>query len=147
MKTVDTRFGPIQYDPNQTIVFVEGMVGFEHLKHFVRMPTDEDDFLVCLQSVEDGSVAFLLVDPLRYFPNYAVSVPDTDKARLGITCQNSPPRDELLVLTTITVHQDQSITLNLAAPVLLAPGSNLAMQIVLEDGTYSSRELLPGISV
>ena len=145
MKSLETRFGPIRYEPDQTIVFVEGMVGFEHLKHFVLVPTAEDDFLICLQSVEDGAVAFLLVDPLRYYPSYFFTITDRERTRLGITAQDRAPNDELMVLTTITVHSDQSITLNLAAPVLLVPGSNLAMQIVLEDGTYSTREPLPDV--
>ena len=147
MKSIETRFGTIQYDPDQTIVFVEGMIGFEHLKHFVLVPTAEEDFLVCLQSVEDGAVAFLLVDPLRYFPSYLFTITDRERKRLGITAQDRVPNDELMALTTITVHSDQSITLNLAAPVLLVPGSNLAMQIVLEDGTYATREPLPKASV
>ena len=138
MKTVDTRFGLIQYDPQQTIVFIEGMVGFEHLRHFVRVPMEEDDYLVCLQSVEDGAVAFLLVDPLRYFPAYTCPLSQEHKARL-----QKGSEEDLIVLTTITVHPGQSITLNLAAPVILAPSSNLAMQVVLEDGVYSPREPLP----
>ncbi|MFO7802303.1 MAG: flagellar assembly protein FliW [Desulfovermiculus sp.] len=138
MKTLDTRFGPIQYDPQQTIVFIEGMVGFEHLRHFVRVPMEEDDFLVCLQSVEDGTVAFLLVDPLRYFPSYTFPLSQGNKSRL-----QTDSVEDLIVLTTITVHPDQSITLNLAAPVVLSPSSNLAMQVVLEDGAYSPREPLP----
>ena len=146
MKSVETRFGPIQYDPDQTIVFVEGMIGFEHLKHFVLVPTAEDDFLICLQSVEDGAVAFLLVDPLRYYPSYFFTITDRERTQLGITVQDRAPNDELMVLTTITVHSDQSITLNLAAPVLLAPESSRAMQVVLEDGSYSSREPLPDAS-
>lgn len=141
MKTIDTRFGPIQYDPERTITFIGGMVGFEHLKHFVLVPTTEDDFLTCLQSVEDKLVAFLLVDPFRYFPSYTFSLSEAEKARL-----TSSSEDELLILTTITVHADQSISLNLAAPVLLSPVKNLAMQVVLEDGSYSSREPLPQTS-
>ena len=141
MKTVDTRFGPIQFDPSRTIVFTQGMIGFEHLKHFVLVPTEKDDFLHCLQSVEDGSVAFLLVDPIRYFPSYSCPITAQDRALLNVG-----PGDEVLVLTTITVHQDQTITLNLAAPVLLAPASSLAMQAVLEDNIYSPREPLPEAS-
>lgn len=139
IKTLDTRFGTIAYDPEQTIVFVQGMIGFEHLKHFVTVPSEEDDFLICLQSVEDGSVAFLLVDPTRYFPNYSFPIAEDVKAGL-----EPDSTENLVVLSTITVHQDQSITLNLAAPILIAPSSNLAMQIVLEDPKYSTREPLVG---
>ncbi len=141
MKTVDTRFGPIQFDPARTIVFIQGMIGFEHLKHFVFVPTEKDDFLYCLQSVEDGSVAFLLVDPTRYFSAYSCPLSSQDRALLNVG-----PGEEVLVLTTITVHHDQSITLNLAAPVLIAPASSLAMQRVLEDTIYSPREPLPDVS-
>lgn len=141
MKTMDTRFGPIQFDPNRTIVFTQGMIGFEHLKYFVFVPLEKDDFLHCLQSVEDGSVAFLLVDPTRYFPAYSCPISIQDRTLL-----NAGPEEEVLVLTTITVHHDQSITLNLAAPVLIASQTSTAMQVVLEDSTYSPREPLPEIS-
>ena len=144
MKTVQTRFGAVAYDPERTIVFVRGMLGFEHLKHYVQVRTQgeaEDDFLVCLQSVEDGSVAFLLVDPTRYFPAYSCPITDWDRSMLDIG-----PDQEVLVLSTITVHQDRSITMNLAAPVLIAPERSTAMQTVLEDSAYSPREPLPDVS-
>lgn len=139
MKTLQTRFGPVEYDPDQTIFFVQGMLGFEHLKHFVLVSAGENEFLFGLQSVEDTSVAFLLVEPGYYFPDYTCPLNAQQKALLG-----SDPEAELVVLCTITLHQDQSITLNLAAPVILDLKNKQAMQIVLEEGGYSSREPLPG---
>jgi flagellar assembly factor FliW len=43
----------------------------------------------------------------------------------------------------VTVPPDQKITLNLAAPVLFAPKTNRAIQVILENTEYQSRTPLP----
>lgn len=45
----------------------------------------------------------------------------------------------------VTVREDKSVTMNLAGPVLFAPTTNTAIQVVLQNSTYSSREPLPRV--
>ena len=139
MKTVESRFGPVSYDPENTILFPKGLLGFESLREFIVMPRESDaDPLVCLQSLEDTQVAFLTVDPKHYFPDYSVSVGKEDAEVLGMT-----PEDGTCLLTMITMHPDQSVTINLVAPIVYLPRTQRAVQIVLERTEYSVRTPLP----
>jgi len=43
----------------------------------------------------------------------------------------------------VTVPPDRKVTLNLMAPILFAPATNRAIQVVLENSPYKTREPLP----
>jgi flagellar assembly factor FliW len=51
--------------------------------------------------------------------------------------------DECYVLSVVTVPPDRKVTLNLAAPILYAPTTNRALQVILEDARYTTRHPLP----
>ena len=134
MKTLQTRFGEVTYDPDKVIHFPEGLIGFERLRDFIVMPDKNDDVLFCLQSVEENHVAFLFINPVLFFPDYQVAVNLKVREKLGISAN-----DPYLILTTITFHQDQTVTLNLLAPVVYAPKTDRAVQIVLEGSGYLTK--------
>jgi len=139
MKTIQTRFGEVTYNPDKVVRFPEGLIGFEQLRDFVVLPgKNPEDPLFCLQSVEEPHILFLLIDPTRFFPNYRVSPDPQVIKKLGIL-----PDDPCYVLTTITFHKDKSVTLNLLAPVVYTPKTDRAVQIVLDHGGYLSRTPLP----
>ncbi|MCF8096071.1 MAG: flagellar assembly protein FliW [Desulfobacteraceae bacterium] len=139
MKTIQTRFGEISYDPEKVIRFPEGLAGFEQLRDFVVMPNKrDDDPLFCIQSVEQAHLAFLLVTPDQFFPDYKVTPAPEVFEKLGITS-----RDQYFILTMITFHQDDTITLNLLAPVVYTPKTDRAVQIILEASGYKAKTPLP----
>lgn len=138
MKTLKTRFGEVSYDPSKVVSFPEGLIGFEQLRDFVVMPNEKDDLLFCIQSVEEAHLAFLLINPALFFPDYQVTPGPMDRKKLGITAD-----DDYFVLTTITFHQDESITLNLLAPVVYTTKTDRAIQIVLDGSDYQAKTPLP----
>lgn len=126
-----TRFGEIEYDPTKTLEFPKGMIGFENLHHFIVMPKRKEGPLFWIQSVEDPEVAFVLTDPTNFFLDYRVAPDATEREMLGIG-----EDDECFALAVVTVRPSHEITLNLLAPILFAPASNRAMQVVLENSPY-----------
>lgn len=139
MKTVSgTRFGDIDYDPNATLRFPEGLIGFGQLREFVVMPQNRPGPLFWIQSVEEPALAFVLTDPTGFFLDYAVAPDAAERRKLGIDAQ-----DECLVLAVVTVPPDRQITLNLAAPILFAPKTNRALQVILEKTSWQTRTPLP----
>lgn len=138
MKTIQTRFGEVSYDPNKIILFPNGLIGFEDLRQFIVLPNEKKNSLWCIQSVEQGHIAFLLTDPTKYYPDYWINPGREERQLLGIG-----NNDNYFVLTMITVHKDKQITLNLMAPVLYTPKTDKAIQIILEGSEYSSRTPLP----
>ena len=138
-RTLQTRFGEISYDPENVIRFPEGLVGFERLRDFVVLPNKrKDDPLFCLQSVEEPHLAFLLINPGLFFPDYGVAPGPEEFAKLAIDKE-----DSYFVMTTITFHEDQSITLNLLAPVIYTPKTDRAVQVILDGSGYNAKTPLP----
>lgn len=138
MKKMQSRFGEIEYDPAKTLTFPEGLIGFETLREFVVMPNEKDGPLFWIQSIEDEAVAFVLTDPTNFFLEYKVVPDQIERSKLGMQ-----EGDEGFVLSVVTVHQDRSVTLNLQAPILYAPASNRAIQVILEKGDYQTQTPLP----
>lgn len=138
MKKIRSRFGEIEYQPENLLHFPDGLIGFGELRDFVVMPNEKEGPLFWIQSVEDPQVAFILTDPTNFFVGYRV-VPDSrEKEKLGMTAD-----DNCFVLAVVTVHSDRQITLNLAAPVLFAPKTKRALQVILEGNRYQCRTPLP----
>lgn len=138
MNKIQTRFGEVEYDPETTLRFPQGLIGFEDLREFIVMPNQKQGPLFWIQSVEDPQVAFVLSDPTNFFLDYRIAPEPAEREKLGMK-----EGDECFVLSVVTVHPDRSITFNLAAPILFAPATNRAMQVILEKTQYQTRTPLP----
>lgn len=138
MKTIQTRFGDVEYDPANLLHFPAGMIGFPTLHDFIVMPNKKEGPLFWIQSIEDPQIAFVLTDPTNFFLDYQVTPGEYEKNILQIA-----DKDDCYILSVVTVPPDQIITLNLAAPIFFSPKTNRAMQIILEDNKYKSKTPLP----
>jgi flagellar assembly factor FliW len=138
MEKINTRFGEVEYDPENLLHFPAGLIGLPNLRHFIVMPNKKQGPLFWIQSVDEPDIAFVLTDPTNFFLDY-LAAPDTAE-RQSLHLEEN---DEHFVLTVVTVPPDQNITLNLAAPILFAAKTNRAIQVILEGTNYSSRTPLP----
>ncbi len=138
MRTINTRFGEVEYDPENLLHFPAGMIGFPTLHDFVVMPNKKEGPLFWIQSVDDPEIAFVLTDPSNFFLNYNVTPDESEKNTLQIIGD-----DECFVLSVVTVPKGQAITLNLVAPILFSPRTNRAIQVILENTEYQSKTPLP----
>ncbi len=138
MKKIITRFGEIEYNPENTIRFPEGLIGFESLRDFIVMPNRKEGPLFWIQSADDPRFAFVLTDPTNFFLDYRVRPDSVECQKLGISTS-----DECYALVVVTVPPDRKTTLNLAAPILFSPATNRALQVILENSRYESRTPLP----
>jgi flagellar assembly factor FliW len=140
MEKIQSRFGEIEYDPANTLLFPEGLIGFEELRQFVVMPSRKEGPLFWIQSVEDAQVAFVLTDPSKFFLSYQVAPDATERKKLEIG-----EDDACMAICIVTVPPSQEITFNLAAPILFAPKTNRALQVILEGTQYDIRTPLPEV--
>ncbi len=138
MKTIQTRFGEVDYDENNLLNFPAGLIGFPNLHHFIVMPNKKEGPLFWIQSVDDPDIAFILTDPTNFFLDYAVIPESSERNILHIE-----EEDECFVLSVVTVPPDQQITINLSAPILYAPKTNRAIQVILENTGYKPKTPLP----
>jgi flagellar assembly factor FliW len=140
MTRIKTRFGEVEYQPEHLLTFPSGLIGFPNLRGFVVMPNRKEGPLFWIQSVDDPDIAFVLTDPTNFFPNYAVRPEAAELRLLGIDAE-----DECHAIAVVTVPPDLNITLNLSAPILFAPKSNRAVQIIVEDSPYGTKTPLPKV--
>ncbi len=138
MKTINSRFGEIEYDPENTIHFPEGLIGFETLQEFIVMPNKKEGPLFWIQSTEDHDIALVLTDPSNFFPDYNIVPEAEEQKKLKI---DEP--DKCFTLCVVTVPSSKEITLNLAAPIFFSPKTKSALQVILQDSPYETKTPLP----
>ena len=138
MEKINTRFGEVEYDPENLLHFPAGLIGLPNLRHFVVMPNKKKGPLFWIQSIDDPDIAFVLTDPTNFFLDYLVVPDPAERQHLKVE-----ENDECFALTVVTVPPDQKITLNLAAPILFAAKTNRAIQVILEGTEYTSKTPLP----
>lgn len=132
MKISTTRFGDIDIDESRVIRMKDGMLGFEHLKRYKLFIQDEKIPFWWLQSVEDGSVAFVVINSLGVKPDYEPVISDAEVNLLKI----ESPEDTVL-LSVVTIRSDPlKVTANLRAPIVVNAKKMLAKQIILVDSDY-----------
>jgi len=140
MEKIQSRFGEIEYDSDNTLQFPEGLVGFEDLRAFVVMPNEKEGPLFWIQSIDDPQVAFTLTDPTGFYFDYKVVPDGRERQKLGIDEDG-----ECLIVSVVSVSSERKITLNLAAPILFAPETNRALQVILEGTQFSPQTPLPTV--
>jgi flagellar assembly factor FliW len=140
MKTIETRFGEVEYDPSHVLNFPEGLVGLDQCKNFLVMPNKKQGPLFWIQCVDDPVFAFVVTDPTNFFRDYMVVPDDNERQKLGIDAKG-----ECFVLAIVSISEEKEITLNLSGPILYAPETNKGLQVILEDPRYDTRTPLPTI--
>lgn len=111
------------------IEMVRPMPGFPDQQRFALVNLDGAGDLCSLTSLDEPGLRFLVVPPAGFFPDYAPEVDDTVVADLGI-------EDAADVLILVVLNPGSSLaetTANLAAPILVNPGSRRAGQVILDE--------------
>ncbi len=127
-----TRFGEIEVIENQVLTFIKPILGFQNLQKFTLLPGPKDSPLWWLQSIENGSLAFLLLETLQILPDYQVPFTPQDLHELQVS---SP--QEISIYTLLVVPEDPTkIRTNLRAPIVINPKTRLAKQMVLDRTDY-----------
>jgi len=141
MSTISTtRFGQFEFDELDVVTFPTGILGFPGHQRFVLVAHKENSPFRWLQSVDEGNLAFLVVDPMTFFPHYAPEMESSDAAYLQLSEES--PR---LVYTMVTIPKGlpESMTVNLAGPIVINAETRYAKQIVLTDDDYGTKHPVP----
>jgi flagellar assembly factor FliW len=136
-----SRFGTLTVDEQEVLSFPEGMIGFPGLTRFIMFRHKEGSPFLWLQSLEEGDLAFVLMDPLLLIPDYVLNIPPEDRTLLAIEASGNGVQAWAVV--TIGRQEPPEITANLLAPLVVNPGARLGKQIVLLDSPYAIRHPVP----
>jgi flagellar assembly factor FliW len=129
---ITTRFGEIDIDESKIIDMRGGILGFEHLKKYVLHIKDDNNPFWWFQSLDDGAIAFVVINPYSAKADYEPLIGDNDVRLLEIE-----EAEDVVLLAIVTISQNPfSVSVNLRAPVVINAKKKIAKQIVLEDTTY-----------
>lgn len=133
------RFGEVLVDENRIIHFVEPILGFPNSSRYVILDHAEDSPFKWLQSVDEGDLAFVVTNPKFFGIDYEFELSDTVVEQLGI--RNV---EDALVMTIVNIPQTDpaKMTANLMGPIVASQSQRKAMQLVLNDSTYSTKTRL-----
>ncbi|MEK7273277.1 MAG: flagellar assembly protein FliW [Nitrospirota bacterium] len=117
------------------LTFPSGILGFPDCRRYVMLDHDTDAPFKWLQSLDEPGLAFVILDPASFHPEYDVQVPH--EALLEVDGKDN---EELIVsvLLTIPSNDPTGITANLRGPLLMNPRTKLCKQLILSD-SYPTR--------
>jgi len=127
-----TRFGTLEVPSDKVVRMEKPILGFESLSRFCLVEVEELNPFLWMQSTDNPSVAFLVVNPLVFYPDYRVKINSNEIAELKVSEAGSV---ETYVI--VSVPDDPSkMSVNLQGPILINTENNLAKQLVLVDSEY-----------
>lgn len=132
---VKTKLGTtVQVDDENLLEFPEGLFGFEEYKRYAIFESEYSPFM-WMQSLEEESLAFLIVDPFLVAPEYELDVDDKALSKISVT---SPA--QVHVMAIVTIPSDGSpITVNLQGPLVINYTNKKSLQVVLNNNKWSTK--------
>jgi len=134
VKVVTKAYGPIEINERQKISFPSGILGFESFKDYAILDAERQPFY-WLQSLDVEQVAFVLINPFLFRPDYEMNIDNEELMRVGIT---DPAK--ALIFSIVTVPGDgSSMTANLQGPLVINRDNRLGFQAVLTDSRWKTK--------
>ena len=145
--TIQTiHFGRLEIEDEETILFPQGLPGFEECRRFVPLHRAEVSGLVFLQSLEQPGLCFVAVVVRPLWPEYELWLSGEDREVLGLDGEGEGDlADDVVALAVLSFTEGEPPTANLLAPVAICWGTRRALQVVRRDERYSLREPLPAM--
>lgn len=129
VKIETTRFGNLEVNKADLITFKEGLLGFDHLKKFFIVDPGDKTLILWLQSTEEKSVAFPILEPKIFCPEFSVQLLPIELQSLDLTSINDASVYAILTIPKVVTEMNA----NLKAPVIINNKTRFARQIVLQD--------------
>ena len=137
MKVLTKAYGEMEIADGQLIHFPHGLLGFEELREFALLDAAQAPFY-WLQSLERVAVAFVLIDPLFFRPDYTPDVDAVEREEIGIASE-----EDLLVLSIVTIPANSTqMTANLQGPLLLNRRTHVGRQMISTNPRWGVRHVI-----
>ncbi|MDR2079322.1 MAG: flagellar assembly protein FliW [Treponema sp.] len=134
MKVATKAYGLIEVDERQKITFSTGLFGFESCREYVLLDAERQPFY-WLQSLDVEQVAFILVNPFLFRPDYELDISDEELREIGIF---SP--EKALIFSIVTIPADgKNMTANLQGPLIINRDTRFGRQAVLTDPRWKTK--------
>lgn len=138
---INTRqFGKITIDDEKIISVPKGLPGFPDLTRYVLLEHEAIEPFISFQSVDEDSLAFFIMDPLLFKPDYSVDL----ESYIEDLQWGKSDRDNIFVYVILNVADSdpKKITANLLGPLLINTAKNQAVQMLISNGVYSHKHFV-----
>jgi flagellar assembly factor FliW len=141
LKIETSRFGTLEISEEKIIRLPAGVFGFPDSQRYTLFEHKKGSPFLWLQSMDNGCLAFVLIDPLLIRPDYEVEVGPQDIRDLELS--DVPDGIQTLVIVNITPGPNLQMTANLLGPIVINVKKGLGKQIVLSHDRYPLRHPIP----
>ena len=134
---VNTKlFGEIEVDEIQVIDFPQGILGFDFIKKFIIMDTeDEGSPFKWMQAFDEKDLAFVIIRPLDFMEEYELAISQNDLEEV-----KSESIDELITFSIVTIPENpKDMTANLQGPIIINPIKRIGKQAISLSDRYAVR--------
>ena len=133
-----TRFGEIEVEDKDIVKVPEGLIGFPELTQFVILDHGKDSPFKWFQSTDNGAMAFIVVSPLTFRPDYTVEVSEDEISNLEL---ETP--DSAVISVIVTIPSDpKKMSANLKAPLIFNLDNRTGKQIIVKDAQYHTKHFI-----
>jgi len=123
------RFGQIEVSSEEIISIPSGIFGFPEDHDFCLVDSGDDTLILWLQSLSNPHLAFPVLEPKVFKPDYIVRLSAAELRELRLNSIN-----DASVFTILTIPSDLTeMTANLKAPVVINTKEKVAKQVVLQE--------------
>jgi len=133
----NTRFGTIEVNDDKIVTMTRSMPGFPGRKRFIILNREESQPFLWYQSVDDASLAIVLINPFIFMPEYKVHLEN------AFDEMSWEERDQENLAVFVVVNTSgggpEKITANLMAPLLINTSRLEGYQMIVQDSPYSHR--------
>lgn len=144
MKLRTTRFGTLDIPDESLITLPHGMVGFPKDTVYAWIPHRNSEDIAWLQSAQNPSVAFPLLNATRVGDGYPELPVSAIAEQAGISFDSI---EALALMVVMSVPPHDPPTVNLMAPVVINSLTRLGAQVVLTGSRFQTARLERKIEV
>ena len=133
------RFGTIDVDEQDILIFPRGIIGFANEKEFILVRTRNAHAIGWLQSATTPHMALPVVSAHVLLTKY----PDVNIESYAEAAGLGPSLEELAVLVVLNAPPGIPATVNLVAPIIVNATTRRGAQLLLEGTRFTTRRKCP----
>ncbi|AEF83106.1 flagellar assembly protein FliW [Leadbettera azotonutricia] len=133
MKVATKAKGLIEVDERQKITFPHGLLGFETLKDYVLFDAESQPYY-WLQSLDSEQVAFIIINPFLFRPDFEANIDNEELKAIGIADPG-----KALIFSIVTIPPSGPMTANLQGPLVINRDSRQGLQVILTDQRWKTK--------
>jgi flagellar assembly factor FliW len=140
VKCISTRFGSFEVPDESVIRFPSGLLGLPEQQRYVILDHDTEAPFKWLQSVEEPTLAFVILDPITFYSGYHIDVPADALAEI-----RSEEGEDIALVVILTIPSDDPgrITANLRGPLIISHKTKRGKQLVLPEDFPTRHPVFP----